>query len=204
MESQLATRQLPDGYTLTKEFNLSDSVVSKIVLSLASLVLFFLFWVLFTWLLGILRPGILEQQPGLSISFFGVDSVLFGLLVLVALTFAMVFLHEGIHGLFFWIFTKEKPCFGFKVVYAFAGAPDWYITKVPYLIIGISPLILITLVAFGLLLFLPPAWILPVLFFMTLNASGAVGDIYTIFWLVRAPRNILVNDTGDHVTVFAD
>jgi hypothetical protein len=111
-------------------------------------------------------------------------------------------MHEGIHGLFFWIFTKEKPKFGFKIVYAFAGAPDWYITKTPYLVIGIAPFIIITLLGFGLLLVVSKSWILPVMLFITLNASGAVGDLYTVFWLLGAPKSILVRDTGERVTVF--
>ena len=204
MGTRLASQQLPEAYQLTKEFDLSNDARSKALLSLASLVLFFLFWWLFRWLLGLFRPGRIDVQSRILIRVFGLESIVITLLVLLALTFVMVFLHEGIHGLFFWIFTGEKPRFGFKIVYAFAGAPGWYIKKLPYLVIGIAPLVIITLVGFLLLLVVPVPWVLPILFFITLNASGAAGDIYTVFWLLGANKSILVHDTGDTVTVFDD
>jgi len=114
----------------------------------------------------------------------------------------MVFLHEGIHGLFFWIFTKEKPKFGFKLIYAYAGAPGWHITKWPYLVIGIAPLIIISIIGFAVMLIVPVEWIIPIMLFITINAGGAAGDIYTVFWLLKSPENILVHDSGDWVKIF--
>ena len=176
-------------------------MIAKILLSLISLILFFLFLVFFIWILQVLRQGSVDLSA--AFSFFR-EVRLFPdqILILLVLTFLMVFLHEGIHGLFFWIFSKEKPRFGFRLVYAYAGSPGWYFAKWPYMIIGISPLVIITIIGFLLLIFVPAGWILPIMLFITLNAGGAAGDIYTVFWLLPKPGNILVHDSGERVKIF--
>lgn len=204
MDKQQAVQQLPDGYELKERWDLSEDRKAKFFLSLASLGLFILFWLLFNGLLRIFRPESNNLASGFDINLTDPLSLITSVLVLIFVTIGMVFLHEGIHGLFFWLFTREKPRFGFKVVYAFAGAPGWYITKRPYIIVGIAPLVVITIVGFLLLLVVPSGWILPLLLFMTMNASGAAGDIYTVFWLLSKPDNILVSDSGDSVKIYSD
>jgi len=202
MKNKWAVQQLPDGYQFEEKWDLSEDRKAKVYLSLASLGLFILFWLLFNGLLQIFRPETNGVVSGFSISLSDPTSMIVSVLVLIFVTVGMVFLHEAIHGLFFWLFTREKPRFGFKVVYAFAGAPGWYITKLPYILIGIAPLLVITILGLLLLLIVPEEWLLAVLLFMTMNASGAAGDIYTVFWLWRKPDNILVSDSGDSVQVF--
>ena len=204
MNNKQAVQQLPDGYELMEKWDLSEDRKAKVFLSLASLGLFVLFWLLFNGLLQVLRPDADSLLLGFDINLTDPLTLIISALVLVFVTLGMVFLHEGIHGLFFWLFTREKPRFGFKVVYAFAGAPGWYITKQPYIIVGIAPLVVITVVGLLLLLVVPSGWILPLLLFMTMNASGASGDIYTVFWLLSKPDNILVSDSGDSVKIYSD
>ena len=204
MANKWAVNELPEGYQLKEKWDLSEDRKAKFFLSLASLGLFILFWLLFNGLLRVIRPESNGVVSGFSITFSDPCAMIVSVLVLLFITIGMVFLHEGIHGLFFWLFTGDKPRFGFKVVYAFAGAPDWYITKLPYIWIGIAPVVVITILGLLILLIVPEGWILPILLFMTMNASGASGDIYTIFWLLRKPDNILLNDSGDRVLVFSD
>lgn len=204
MNNKQAVQQLPEGYELKATWDLSEDRKAKVFLSLASLGLFILFWALFNGLLQVVRPDSNNLILGFTVNFTDPLSLFISVLVLIFVTIGMIFLHEAIHGLFFWLITREKPRFGFKVVYAFAGAPGWYITKQPYIIVGIAPLVVITLVGFLLLLFVPSGWILPLLLFMTMNASGASGDIYTVFWLLSKPDNILVNDSGDRVKIYSD
>ncbi len=204
MNNKYATQQLPDGYQMIKELDIKKDFKTSLFLSLVSLVLFFGFGVLFIWLFQILRPGVLNLESGFLINGVDIPSAIISLLVFLGIIFGMVFLHEAIHGLFFWLFTGDQPKFGFKVVYAYAGAPDWYITKVPYLIIGLSPLVILTLLGFLVFLIAPVEWVLPLLLFMTMNASGAVGDIYAVLWLLGEADNILVQDAGDRIKVFGD
>lgn len=204
MEDKQAVNQLPDGYQLKEKWDLSEDNKAKFFLSLASLGLFVLFWLLFNGLLQIFRPNSNNLVSGFSITLDDPGALIISVLVFLFIIIGMVFLHEAIHGLFFWLFTREKPRFGFKVVYAFAGAPGWYIAKRPYIIIGIAPLLVITILGFLLLLIVPEGWILPVLLFMTMNASGAAGDIYTVFWLLAKHDKILISDSGDSVKVFSN
>lgn len=204
MDDKQAVQQLPEGYQLQEKWDLSEGYKAKVFLSLASLGLFILFWLLFNGFLQVLRPDRESFASGFDINFSDPLTLITSALVLIFVTVGMVFLHEGIHGLFFWLFTKEKPRFGFKVVYAFAGAPGWYITKQPYIIVGIAPLVVITIIGFLLLLMVPESWILPLMLFMTMNASGSAGDIYTVLWLMSKPDHILVSDSGDSVKIFAD
>jgi hypothetical protein len=64
-------------------------------------------------------------------------------------------IHELIHGLFFYIFTGDRPKIGFKSIYAYAGAPDWYIHKNKFFIISLSPLVIITILAIIILSVIP-------------------------------------------------
>jgi hypothetical protein len=118
------------------------------------------------------------------------------------LTFLMIVVHELIHGLFFWLFTRERPTFGFKGAYAYAAAPDWYMPRNQYAIVGLAPLVLMTLAGLVLLPVIP-VWAIPALLFVVVtNAAGAVGDIAVVGWLLLQPRATLVNDIGDAVTLY--
>ncbi len=78
----------------------------------------------------------------------------------------------------------RAPLFGLRGLYAFAAAPGWYIPRNPYLWIGLSPLVLISI--FGLLLvpLIPQSVLFAWLFGLTYNAAGAAGDLYFVFWLL--------------------
>ena len=197
-----AVRELPEDYDLRHTLDLNKNIKLAIGLNLAGLVLFFVFGVLFYWLLSLVRPGLIFEGEFLSSGLLVSDSFLLQLLVIALVYMGMIVLHEGVHGIFFWIYTRERPKFGFKGLYAYAGAPDWYLAKKPYLIVGVAPLVLISAVGFAAMALAPAAWIFPILMFITLNASGAVGDIFAFFWILLIPEEILVQDFGDRMQVY--
>jgi len=200
--SKKAVRELPEGYSLVKTLDLNKNVKLAIGLNLASLALFAVFGVFFYWLLILARPGLVTDSRILTTGLFTSDSVFTQFLVIALVYLGMIVLHEAVHGFFFWIFTKERPEFGFRGLYAYAGAPEWYFAKRPYLLVGLAPLVLISLVGFIAMLLVPSGWIFPILLFITLNASGAVGDIYAVFWLLPKHEGILVQDFGDRMQVY--
>jgi hypothetical protein len=118
-------------------------------------------------------------------------SIIFLLLLMVMLIF-----HELIHGFFFYIFTGSRPVIGFKSVYAFAGAPDWYIKKNYFLVITLSPLIVITITGFILISILSQPYLSIVFLLMTANAAGCAGDIWMSLLLMGKPPATYVNDSG--------
>ena len=82
------------------------------------------------------------------------------------------------------------------------AAPDWYLPRNPYLIVGLAPLVLLTVLGLGLLPVLPRSVLPPAWFALTFNAAGAVGDMVVVGWLLTKPRSVLVNDEGDKFSVF--
>ncbi len=201
--SKKAVRELPEGYGLLQTLDLNKNIKLAIGLNLASLVLFAVFGVGFYWLLILLRPGLANVQGLFETGLFTSDSAFTQFLIIALVYLGMIVLHEAVHGLFFWLYTQERPEFGFRGLYAYAGAPDWYFAKRPYLLVGLAPLVLISLVGFIAMLLAPSGWIFPLLLFITLNASGAVGDIYAFFWILPKQEGILVQDFGDRMQVYS-
>ena len=103
-------------------------------------------------------------------------------------------IHELIHAAAF-VLWGGKPYFGAKLPYAlYCGAKNQLFHRNQYFVVGLAPLIVITLA--GMIFIL----ISPVLAFYTLfaligNFSGAAGDIWVVRKLLRRPRSILVEDT---------
>ena len=105
-------------------------------------------------------------------------------------------IHELIHGLFFYIFTGDRPKIGFKSIYAYAGAPDWYIHKNKFFIISLSPLVIITILAIIILSVIPDSYFSIVFLLFTLNAGGSLGDIWVCIKLLNKPKDTYINDKG--------
>jgi len=197
-----AHKVLPENYRLSQKVDLINEPRLLLILSLASLVLFVASWVILGWLLTVLRSDTFASNVSFSFSPGGSGSIILSLLVLLGVILTMVVLHEGIHGLFFWLFTGGKVEFAFKGAYAYAAAPDWYLSKRPYLFISLAPLVIITVLGVILLFIVPPSWISPVFLLVTFNASGAVGDIYVFYLLARMSGDQLIRDSGERMEIY--
>jgi hypothetical protein len=114
----------------------------------------------------------------------------------------VLLIHEAIHVFFFWFFSKQKPVVGFKGAYAYAAMPGWYFPRNQYLIIGISPLLLITLFGMLLLLVAPTSMIDLVLIALIINTSGAIGDLFVVIWLLTKPTTTYALDEIDTIEFF--
>lgn len=186
-----ATQSLPPDYTRHKTLNLSTPA-GMVAMNLASVPLFFVFGAGFNWAAGILNPAY-DLPSALSASLSDIPF----LVGLVLVLFGMLVLHELIHGLFFWIFTRARPKFAFKGLYAYAAAPGWYLPRRQHFVVGLAPFVLISLGSLPAFAFLPPAGVLLVVVCATYNAAGALGDLLVAAWeLFHSPR-ALVCDTGD-------
>ncbi len=167
-------------------------------LNLIGLGLLLLFGWLFLWLAMLLRP-----QPGSELSFsFDLQSGFSAILGIVVAFISVLLLHELVHGACFWLITRSRPRFGLQLAYAYAAAPDWFIPRDPYLIVGLAPIILISLLGVALLPWLPAVLSPPWIFALAVNASGSVGDVYIIGWLLARPASALVNDHGDCIHIY--
>jgi len=189
------TKILPEVYRQEQSIDLSQNRKLVIWLNVAGLIFFFLFGITYLRLLVWIRPAA-------SLT-FGCSNWIINLATLLVVYTGVIVFHEVIHGLFFWIITRERPKFGFRGAYAFAAAPDWYLPRNHYFIIGLAPFIMITLSGLILLPITPETLLVWVGFATTANASGAVGDLAIVFWLLtRYPAGILVRDLGDAIDIY--
>jgi hypothetical protein len=109
--------------------------------------------------------------------------------------------HEAIHALFF-LLWGGKPYFGAKLPFAlYCGAKQQLFRRNQYLVVGLAPLVILTLAAIGLTLALPG--LASYVLFGTLgNFSGAAGDVCVAQRLWKQPSHILVEDTQDGYTAW--
>lgn len=194
-------QQLPATYQKIGAIDLKQNGRLMLLLNILGLVGMFLSGYLFFRAILWLRPEYANQV--FSGEFRGgLVEIMMVILEILGLTVINILLHEGIHGIFFWLFTGSRPQFAFRWTYAYAAAPDWYIPRNQYLVTSLAPLVLISLLALGMFTFVPSAWLLAVWFVAISNASGAVGDLAVALWLVRQPATCLAQDRGDAVTLY--
>lgn len=193
-----ATPTLPIHYEQDNTIDLSNDKRLLINLTIVSLVLFFVFGGIFAILAGIISPA-LGSSGSITIT---LPTLLLTIVAIVALVLFVMVIHELIHGLFFWIFTRSRPKYGFKGMYAYAAAPDWYIPRNQFLVIGLAPLVILTLLGLVLFRFLPPLGVFIAILGMTMNAAGAVGDIFIVGLLLRKPASCLFRDFGTGITLY--
>lgn len=195
-----ATKSLPSGYVSGGTLDLTKDKRALILLNVAGFVLLVLLGPLFYKIALLLRPDV--SLSDLGVTLVGFSDVLLALLAVVVLYAAVIVLHEGAHGIFLWWYSRSRPVFAFRGYYASAAAPGWFFPRNQYIIVGLAPLVLLTVVGFIILLFAPESWFVALITFMVLNASGAIGDMAVVWWLLRQPATGLAFDVGDAVTIY--
>ena len=151
-------------------------------LSIASLLLFVVFFALFGLLTFITASGSIIFGQGFTFS---------SLLLLLGIIVA----HELIHGFFFKVFNpKGKVKFGFKNGMAYATSPHSFYPKIPFAIIVLAPFIILNSV---LLFAYLKGFLSPVSFMLmsAFHASSCAGDFYFAYLLSTMPKSVLVEDT---------
>lgn len=164
-----------------------QQVRSVVVLSLLLLVIGGVFFVVLNIAVYIAQSHIISGSIGAwgVISWFVINVVAYVL---------VMFLHEGVHALAF-AFWGGKPYFGAKLPVAlFCGAKNQIFRRDHYLMVGLAPIVVIT-VAGILFTLLSPALAAYTLFGTIGNFSGAAGDLWVAMKLWRQPPSVLVEDT---------
>jgi putative zincin peptidase len=103
-------------------------------------------------------------------------------------------IHELVHAAAFTLWGG-KPYFGTKLPYAlYCGARHQLFRRNQYLVVGLAPLVVIT-VAGIIFTLLSPVLASYTIFATVGNVSGAAGDIWVVRRLLRLPPSVLVEDT---------
>lgn len=188
-----ATQTLPDGYVQTGEINLKKNKGLAIILNVLAFVIFVVSFYLLSVFGAVVRTGSINLGGSLSAA---------SMLLLMGTTVFILIFHELIHGLFFWIFSRSKPVFALRPLYAYAGAPTWFFPNRQYAITALGPLVIIDAVGLLLIFLVPVSWIYLITFLAALNTGGAIGDILVAFRLIKLSPTCFANDTGDVVTFY--
>ena len=190
-------KTLPSGYlhagsvTLTKTSDLLPMLLWSVALPVLLLPLI----VLVLW-----ASGSLDGTVSFTIDSLRQGFALVGGILLV--TIVMLIVHEGLHGLVFWLTTGAVPKFTLKFYYASASPGDWYLPRRPFMLATLLPLVAISLLCL-LLLPIAGAYLRYLLILLAVfNASGAAGDLVVALRLSRLPEDVLVKDSGAEVSFF--
>ena len=184
---------LPAGYDLYETLDMaSDRAVFKRI-SWCSLIIVAVMIVL----------GRLTVSPSALFSIGWLRVLLAAGLTIVGMV-VYVFAHEWVHGVFIRIFTGEAAQFGFKAGSGMAYAKSsWFFSRPAYIAVALAP-VLVWGVVLGVLMGDVPAeyfWCLYAI--QIFNISGAVGDLYVTWLVLRMPRGVLIYDEGVSMKFFA-
>jgi hypothetical protein len=188
-----STQTLPAGYIQSGQIDLKKDKRLAILLNIGAFIVFIPMFYLLSGFTALVRPDITNFSETITIG---------KMLGALGLTVIVLIIHEMIHGLFFWIFSRGMPVFALRPLYAYAGAPTWFFPKRQYAITALGPLVIIGAVGLLLLLLAPISWIPMIAFLVALNTGGAIGDVFVFFRLLKCLPTSLANDTGEVVTFF--
>lgn len=143
--------------------------------------------------------GLSSVAPGFNASLIFCGQLLCGV------TIAAV-LHEGLHGVFFWLYTK-KVKFGVKFdkifwVMPYATSPGYKLRRGQLVCVALAPQIM-TIVMLMASLSMNPSWLPRLLFWVAMfNFAGGALDIYMSIWLFKFKQKILIEDIIDGAIIY--
>lgn len=187
-------RQLPDDYSEVKYLVLTDqrNLIRLNLLALVPLILAAIGVVVWGRLVEPMRAGL--PATGVTVPWWlGVIGVL-----------VVVFpLHELLHGVAIQGFGHAAR-YGAKLSQGvlYATADGAYFRRAEYLVVALTPLVVITLLGTALMA-LGPDWITGyAALAVIINASGAIGDLWMALELLRYPARALVRDESVGFRIF--
>jgi hypothetical protein len=143
---------------------------------------------------GLLNYAAFTLQTHSAPGFKGGWSLLLWIVINIVGYILILPIHELIHAAAF-VLWGGKPYFGTKLPYAlYCGAKNQLFRRNHYLVVGLAPLVVITLAGIVFIL-LSPALASYTFFAIVGNFSGAAGDVWVVRKLIRHPRTVLVEDT---------
>jgi hypothetical protein len=173
---------LPNDYDLKEEINLMTNKKQFFYVNLWSVLVIF---------------------PVLLLLFF-VDFdhfEIFDLFIGFGLFFLIIIIHEWIHGLFFKHYSKQKVKYKFHGWAASASTPGVFYYKKSYIVIGLSPAVIINGILLIIFFLVEPARVMTFIL-LAMHFSGCSGDFYVVYKLRKYSKETLVEDTGVGMNLF--
>jgi hypothetical protein len=180
--------QLPEGYLEIKRINLRKNKKHFRIVNLLSLIIALIMFIL----------GMLIQPFDYQNRLVNWPQALTILLSIMP----FVILHEMIHGILMYLFSKVRPHFGIGLSYAYAGSKA-YFKKTPYIIISLAPVVIIGIIFIIANFLVSKSWFWVVYFIQILNLSGAAGDIFVTTSIIKLPADVLTIDSGTEMVFYS-
>ena len=200
---------LPTNYHRQATLDLSKNTKAVVGAIVSGIVLLIAVGWLLVRFTNLVRPTALESlrfRDMLTITPDGGTSITipFQLIVEVVVALVLVMLiHELVHGVFFWQFAGQRPTFGIKGLGVYVAAPsEVFFPRNQYLVVGIAPLVLLTLVGLLLVIVVPVVVLPTLILFVAFNAAGAAGDLLMAAWLLAYSPDTLIQDNGSGLIVY--
>ena len=184
---------IPNGYNEVLYSKITEKPMRVIVMQILSILLFVFFSMLFFNLVN--RLG---NYPT-SFEFGPVEIII----VITAILMTLV-LHELVHGLMMKL-HGAKPQYGvmWKQLMFYATSPGFAYPRNRFIQIALAPFLLLTLMfVLGIFGLKGTPWVLLLALCASLNASGAIGDVWMSILLLRFGPEAFVVDEKDGVRVF--
>ena len=191
------TNVRPGNATLVYSLTLTQNKAAFWGMNIGGVFLLFIFGWFFSLYVSLIRPSLAFELVITS------ANVLYVLLSLLGIAAGQMVLHELVHGVFFWLFTRSRPTFGFRGWYAFAAAPGWFLPRGQYLVVNLAPFVLLSVLGILLLAVVPTGALAAILVGTVMNAAGAVGDLWVVFLILHERRPIVIEDLGDGFNFYA-
>jgi len=187
------TTMLPEGYSEIFRMDLQQD--KKKMLLVNGLALLITAVMLIPALFIVPIRTMFDMEAGVGLYFLRWGGLLVGIVLYMVL-------HELVHGVFMRHYSGVKPTYGYKGVYAYAGSQA-YFNKRTYIIIALAPVVVWGIVLLILNLTAGPEWFWMIYLIQMTNISGAAGDMYVTWRFSGMPKDILVQDSGVAMKVYA-
>ncbi|WP_020006140.1 DUF3267 domain-containing protein [Salinicoccus albus] len=129
-----------------------------------------------------------------SIGFFG------SLLLIFAIMFAIITVHEGIHGIFFKLFSpNSRVKFGYQTGMFYATSPGEIFSRGSFAVIIIMPFVLITAVLLFMMFAVPHG---SYKYFIAFHTGACAGDFYYVYLIMKMKHMKFVEDTNVGMTLY--
>jgi hypothetical protein len=127
----------------------------------------------------------------------------FHLVMFLVTIIIMILLHESVHGLVLWGFTKNFPPFGINFMGSvYVNASGWYLPRNHMLIMLLSPFLLLSITGIIFLSFTSGEFFRMMLWAVLLNAAGAINDLAVAGWLFFQPDTTLIENSGQALSIY--
>jgi hypothetical protein len=186
------SKEMQARYKLAGQWQINMKASAQVAISAGVVLLFGLSFIIGTAIRGLIRSS-LEQQ-------FSFGGLIFFPIIL-GVILAVMILHEAIHGLMFLV-AGAKPLFGVKLIgkflpVAFASSRS-RITRNQYLLVVLTPFIIITLVFLGTVILANTGSVVVLaLAVMAMNVGGSLGDLIMAWKIRRHDSRTLFEDMED-------